>query len=131
MFVDPKYIATSLYCQANDILTVVVSDRKLSWTNYVKFLYRFHCVFCIIGIIVDGADGTNTGMLGKDIDVTLDVTTVTVQFEGFESADQGIMGYEWAVGTTPGGEELQGYTKQGIVLKEEMSVAGNGNFFYY
>jgi hypothetical protein len=39
-------------------------------------------------------------MLGKDIDVTLDVTTVTVQFEGFESADQGIMGYEWAVGTT-------------------------------
>ena len=68
-------------------------------------------------------------MLGKDIDVTLDVTTVTVQFEGFESADQGIMGYEWAVGTTPGGEELQGYTKQGIVLKEEMSVAGNGNFF--
>jgi len=65
-------------------------------------------------------------MLGKDIDVTLDVTTVTVQFEGFESAEQGIMGYEWAVGTTPGGEEVQPFMPHAIVHKEEKDVKGDG-----
>ncbi|XP_076086791.1 uncharacterized protein LOC143057371 [Mytilus galloprovincialis] len=78
------------------------------------------------GVIIDGADGTENGIMGNDIDVTLDVTTVTIQFDGFTSDDQGIMGYEWAVGTSQGGEELQGFTKQGIVMKEETSIVGNG-----
>lgn len=83
------------------------------------------------GVIIDGADGTEKGIMGKDVDVTSDSSTVTAQFEGFTDDDQGIMEYEWAVGTTPGGEDLMGFTKQGIVLKEETAIAGNGNIHYF
>jgi hypothetical protein len=36
------------------------------------------------------------------------------------------MAYEWAVGTTPGGEEVQPFMPHGIIHKEEQDVKGDG-----
>lgn len=79
---------------------------------------------------MDGADGTDiqdNPDMGVDIDFTSDTTTVTVQFEGFESHLHGVMSYEWAVGTTPGGEDVQPFMSEGIIHTEEDNVAGDGN----
>ncbi|XP_052081925.1 uncharacterized protein LOC127719726 isoform X2 [Mytilus californianus] len=80
------------------------------------------------GLVVDGADGTdeNTPALGVDVDYTVDTTTVTVTFDGFESHLHGVMMYEWAVGTSPGGEEVQPFMSEGIIHSEEENVAGDG-----
>ena len=84
------------------------------------------------GIVVDGADGTdipNNPNMGVDVDYTVDTTTVTIQFDGFESHLHGVMMYEWAVGTTPGGEEVQPFMSEGITHTEEETVAGDGQYF--
>ncbi|CAG2246701.1 unnamed protein product [Mytilus edulis] len=75
-----------------------------------------------------GADGTdeNTPELGVDVDYTVDTTTVTVTFDGFESHLHGVMMYEWAVGTSPGGEDVQPFMSEGIIHSEEENVAGDG-----
>ncbi|VDH98959.1 Hypothetical predicted protein [Mytilus galloprovincialis] len=80
------------------------------------------------GLIVDGADGTDgtSTELGVDVDYTVDTTTVSIQFDGFESHLHGVMMYEWAVGTTPGGEEVQPFIIEGIIHSEEENVAGDG-----
>ncbi|XP_038050728.1 uncharacterized protein LOC119723897 [Patiria miniata] len=51
----------------------------------------------------------------QDIDAQQERTTVTVWFDDFESELHGISHYEWAVGTTPGGEDIQPLTSDGIV----------------
>ncbi|XP_076085507.1 uncharacterized protein LOC143056307 [Mytilus galloprovincialis] len=80
------------------------------------------------GLIVDGADGTDTTSteLGVDVDYTVDTTTVTIQFDEFESHLHGVMMYEWAVGTSPGGEDVQPFMSEGIIHSEEENVAGDG-----
>ncbi|XP_076085326.1 uncharacterized protein LOC143056125 [Mytilus galloprovincialis] len=80
------------------------------------------------GLVVDGADRTdeNTSELGVDVDYTVDTTTVTIQFNGFESHLHGVMMYEWAVGTSPGGEDVQPFMSEGIIHLEEENVAGDG-----
>jgi hypothetical protein len=83
----------------------------------------------ILGIVVDGADRTEIPVMsdiGDDTDYQSDMSTVSVQFTGFESHKHGVMAYEWAVGTTPGGEEIQPFMPHGIIHKEEKDVKGDG-----
>ena len=82
----------------------------------------------ITGLVIDGAEGTdgNTLVLNEDIDYQLDFSTTTLQFNGFESHLHGVIDYEWAVGTTPGGEDVMSYTTHGLVHSEEADVVGNG-----
>ncbi|CAC5409205.1 unnamed protein product [Mytilus coruscus] len=80
------------------------------------------------GLVIDGAEGTdgNTLVLNEDLDYQLDFSTTTLQFNGFESHLHGVVDYEWAVGTTPGGEDVMSYTPHGLVHSEEADVVGNG-----
>ncbi len=101
---------------------------------YVRhdYIHSLISLFCYTGLVVDGADGTDipdNPDLGIDVDYTSDTTTVTVQFDGFESQLHGVMRYEWAVGTTPGGEDVQPFMSEGIIHSEEDSVAGDGKSF--
>ena len=38
------------------------------------------------------------------------------------------MDYEWAVGTTPGGQDVTTFSSDGIFHVEEQTIAGDGNF---
>ncbi|VDI27589.1 Hypothetical predicted protein, partial [Mytilus galloprovincialis] len=82
------------------------------------------------GIVIDGAEGTdNLDLLILDDDTTdyqLHPTVVTVQFDGFESHLHGVTEYKWAVGTTPGGEDVMSFIPYGLIHSEEVSVKGNG-----
>lgn len=53
---------------------------------------------------------------------------MTMTFSGFESSRDGIVKFDWAVGTSPGGEEIQPFMEHGIVHSEENVVAGDGKF---
>ncbi|KAK3609657.1 hypothetical protein CHS0354_035942 [Potamilus streckersoni] len=72
------------------------------------------------GISRDGAEDT------VDINYQMDTGTVSVQFEGFESSMHGVMTYQWAVGTQPGGEDVQPFIEAGLLHNEEKEVAGQG-----
>ncbi|CAG2193139.1 unnamed protein product [Mytilus edulis] len=81
------------------------------------------------GIVIDGAEGTDNLdllILDDDTDYQLHPTVVTVQFDGFESHLHGVMEYKWAVGTTPGGEDVMSFIPYGLIHSEEVSVKGNG-----
>ncbi|XP_076076023.1 uncharacterized protein LOC143046845 [Mytilus galloprovincialis] len=80
------------------------------------------------GLVIDGPEGTDgkTQMLNEDLDYQLDFSTTTLQFRGFESHLHGVVDYEWAVGTTPGGEDVMSYTTHGLIHSEEAEVVGNG-----
>lgn len=62
-----------------------------------------------------------------DIDYQADSHTVTMRFFGFESSLHGIMAFDWAIGTSPGAEDVQPFLEDGIIHEEEEDVAGNGN----
>ena len=85
-------------------------------------------------MVIDGADNTENMAdgspvdLGVDIEYTLDDSTVTVQFSGFESSTHGVMKFEQAIGTQPGGEEVLGFTEFGVVHTEETGVVGDGKY---
>ena len=52
--------------------------------------------------------------LGADIDYQTSTTTLSANWAGvFADAESGITGYEWAIGTTSGGTNIQGYTSVG------------------
>ena len=81
------------------------------------------------GLTIDGAEGTeDKATFGTDIDYQLELSTVTVQFKDFSSLLHGVMGYQLAIGTTEGGEDIYPYSEQGIVHHEESSVDGEGKF---
>src|SRR5262245_13218250 len=50
------------------------------------------------------------GLTGPDIDYQSSTTTLAANWPGFEDPDWGIAGYEWAIGTTSGGTEVQAFT---------------------
>ncbi|XP_053400990.1 uncharacterized protein LOC123541000 [Mercenaria mercenaria] len=64
--------------------------------------------------------------LKDDIDYQADAHTVTMRFSGFESSLHGIMAFDWAIGTSPGTEDVQPYLEDGIIHNEEDDVSGNG-----
>ncbi|XP_052081235.1 uncharacterized protein LOC127719259 [Mytilus californianus] len=81
------------------------------------------------GIVIDGTDGTDhdpVSDIGVDIDYQSDISTLSVQFTGFESHLHGVMAYEWAVGTSPGGQDVTTFSADGILHVEEQNIAGDG-----
>lgn len=75
----------------------------------------------VTGHLIDGPDGTdadNQETIGADWDVTLDEHSVTMQFEDFRSQEYGIQHIEWAIGTTPNGEDVQPFMSEGVVLSD-------------
>ncbi|XP_022102001.1 uncharacterized protein LOC110985344 [Acanthaster planci] len=60
----------------------------------------------------------------QDVDAQHERTTVTIWFDDFESQLHGISHYEWAVGTTPGGEDIQPLTSDGIVPGSDEDAPG-------
>jgi hypothetical protein len=76
------------------------------------------------GVLVDGSGpvaGTVRDGSGADVDIQTSTTTIQANWLGFSDAHSGIAGYEWAIGTTPGGTQIQGFTSVGI-----SSSASNG-----
>ncbi|XP_063408918.1 uncharacterized protein LOC134692399 [Mytilus trossulus] len=81
------------------------------------------------GIVVDGTDSTDhdpVSDIGVDVDYQSDTSTVSVQYTDFESHLHGVMDYEWAVGTTPGGQDVTTFSSDGIFHVEEQTIAGDG-----
>ena len=91
-------------------------------------MYQTRMLFSVTGLVFDGAEGTDdsTLVIDKDIDYQQDYTTVTAQYTGFESHLHGVVHYEWAVGSTPGGEDVLSFTSHGLIHSEEAAVVGNG-----
>ncbi|VDI71255.1 Hypothetical predicted protein, partial [Mytilus galloprovincialis] len=80
-------------------------------------------------IVIDGTDRTDhdpVSDIGVDVDYQSDISTVSVQYTGFESHLHGVMDYEWAVGTTPGGQDVTTFSSDGILHVEEQTIAGDG-----
>ena len=67
----------------------------------------------------------------SDLDYQLGSSTVSVQFSGFESALHGVMRFEVAVGTEPGGEDVLPFTSASIVHMEQPDVVGHGKWNTY
>ncbi|CAG2214886.1 unnamed protein product [Mytilus edulis] len=81
------------------------------------------------GIVIDGTDRTDhdpVSDIGIDVDYQSDISTINVQYTGFESHLHGVMDYEWAVGTTPGGQDVTTFSSDGILHVEEETIAGDG-----
>ena len=49
-----------------------------------------------------------------------------MHFTGFESKHHGISSYDWAVGTSPGEEDVLPYIERGIYHYDELDHFGNG-----
>ncbi|XP_078621329.1 uncharacterized protein LOC144887805 [Branchiostoma floridae x Branchiostoma japonicum] len=78
----------------------------------------------VSGIVFDGTGAIDLSQTEIDVDYQLETTTASLHFEGFESAQHGIAGYEWGIGTTPGTDDVQPFTDMGIVSLEEPSGSG-------
>ncbi|XP_066289761.1 uncharacterized protein [Branchiostoma lanceolatum] len=80
------------------------------------------------GTVTDGWETWTTveQAMTVDVDYQRDVSTVTVQFGGFESEQHGIFHYEWSVGTEPRLDDVQPYTAAGIVLSDHTDNPGGG-----
>ncbi|WAR05119.1 hypothetical protein MAR_020488, partial [Mya arenaria] len=76
----------------------------------------------VTGIAVDGPQQGIT----HDIDYQGDLHTVTMSFSGFESSLHGIHTYDWAIGTSPQGEDVQPYLEYGISHTETESSDHHG-----
>ena len=63
----------------------------------------------------------------SDVEYQLDKWSVTAQFSGFTSHLHGLSRFDWAVGTTAGGEEVMPFDVLGIIHDEaESGTPGNG-----
>jgi hypothetical protein len=77
------------------------------------------------GVTVDATGptaGTVRDGLASDVDWQFSTTTVNANWSGFADPQSGITGYEWAIGTTVGGTQVQGFTAVGLALS-----AGSGS----
>ena len=68
------------------------------------------------GVSVD-ASGPTPGTVndgpGADIDIQGSQTTIAANWTGFSDSGSGLATYQWAIGTTPGGTNLQAFTNVG------------------
>ncbi|XP_071798137.1 uncharacterized protein [Asterias amurensis] len=70
------------------------------------------------GYVTDGPSMLQDKEAQKDREI------VTIWFDDFESQLHGISSYEWAVGTTPGGEDIQPLTSDGVVPGSDPDMPG-------
>ena len=59
------------------------------------------------------AGSVNDGV-GADIDAQGSTSRIDASWSGFSDAQSGVTGYEWAIGTTPGGVDVQGFISIGL-----------------
>ena len=98
---------------------------------YCCWKVKFSSLIPVIGYAIDGAEGLDVDdIMSMDIDYTMDFSVVTAQFEGFTSDLHGVMAFEWAIGTSPGGEEVQSFMTAGIIHEEDDSIPGDGEFLW-
>ena len=100
-----------------------------------SFIYSFihsfiHTLSTLLsGIVRDGGvDTVAMATVGSsDVKYQLDKWSVTAQFSGFTSHLHGLSRFDWAVGTTAGGEEVMPFSVLGIIHDEaESGTPGNG-----
>nr|XP_006817093.1 PREDICTED: uncharacterized protein LOC100376421 [Saccoglossus kowalevskii] len=72
-----------------------------------------------VGFVKDGPNDPDTD--NPDVDYQKETGTVTARFTGFESAQHGIVHYEWAVGTAPRLDDIQPYVSYGVFIEEDVS----------
>ncbi len=77
-------------------------------------------------IVVDGtpplAGTVSDGWTGADLDVQLSRTTIAAHWTGFNDPQSGIVGYEWAIGTTSGGQEILAFAGVGTRTQASTSA---------
>lgn len=96
----------------------------LAWTRRALFGILASLSACSGG----GGDGSNSGLdteppmpgnvadgLGADIDSQSSTSTISANWTGFTDNSGEIASYDWAIGTTPGGTEIQPWTNVGAV----------------
>ena len=54
------------------------------------------------------------GCVGADVEFQASTSTIQANWSSFSDPDSGLTGYQWAIGTTPGGMDVQGLTSAGI-----------------
>ena len=77
------------------------------------------------------AGSVNDGS-GTDIDVQVSTTTIEGNWSGFSDATSGILSYEWSIGTTSGGIDVQDWTNVGNVTSSSNSTLAlsDGTSYY-
>mgnify|MGYP001609587665 CR=1 FL=1 len=63
---------------------------------------------------VGGTIGDGTGV---DIDAQTETSKLSAFGAGFDDPDSGVMRAEWAIGSTPGGEDVRGFSSVGLELR--------------
>ncbi|HVE42955.1 MAG TPA: HYR domain-containing protein, partial [Planctomycetota bacterium] len=75
--------------------------------------------------------GTVNDGSGADIAFQTSTTSLSANWTGFSDPQSGIAGYEWAIGTTSGGTDVQPYTGVGVATSATKSlVLVNGQKYY-
>jgi hypothetical protein len=74
----------------------------------------------VAGTVLDG--------LAADVDTQSSTNTIAANWSGFVDDSGSIAGYRWAIGTTPGGTEIQGWTAVGTATNATTTsvVLGTG-----
>jgi hypothetical protein len=75
-------------------------------------------------IVVDDTPptaGTVNDGLGADVNFQSSMSSITANWSGFADLDSGIASYAWAIGTSPGGQQVQVFTNVGNVLNASAS----------
>ncbi|XP_070572594.1 uncharacterized protein [Ptychodera flava] len=82
----------------------------------------------IAGIVDDGPDTDiiDSNTISVDVEYQKEDGVVTAQFHGFESQINGIVHYEWAVGTEPRKDDVQPFSSAGIVVSDQHDNPGEG-----
>jgi len=60
------------------------------------------------------AGSVNDGWSAPDVDTQGSVTTLSANWSGFSDPESAVTGYEWAIGTTSGGEQILPFTPVGL-----------------
>jgi hypothetical protein len=60
---------------------------------------------------------------GPDIDTQASTTTIVANWSGFSDPESGITSYQWAIGTTPGGEQTQPFVSVGTAASSASNMA--------
>ena len=81
--------------------------------------------FFIIYDTVPATVGTVNDGTGTDIDAQTSVTTIQANWSGFSDAGSGIAFYEWAIGTSSGGTDIQNW-----IAVSTLTSISNSSFAY-
>lgn len=79
----------------------------------------------LVGIVNDGP--------GADIQWQSSTTTITANWSGFSDPESGIASYEWAIGTSPGGTNIQPFTAVGLATSasnSSLTIQGGTTVYY-